>query len=48
MSGIDGGNDLIVKTYKKKISKLSLLSGTVHLLHHNRCLFLTIWCSKDS
>ena len=42
--GIDSGIDLIVKTHKKKISKLSLLSGTAHLLHHNRCLFLKIWC----
>jgi len=32
----------------KKISKLSLFSGTAHLLHHNRCLFLQIWCWKDT
>jgi len=40
--GIDSGIDLIVKTLKKKISNLLLLSGTAHLLHHNRCLFLRI------
>jgi len=41
--GIDSGIDLFVKTRKKKISKLPLLSGSVHLLHHSRCLFLRIW-----
>ena len=40
---IDNGSYLIVKTYKKKISKL-LLSGTAHLLHNNHFLFLRIWC----
>jgi len=30
------------------ISKLSMLSGTAHLSHHNRCLFLRIWCWKDT
>jgi len=31
-----------------KISKLSLLSVTAHLLHHNRCLFLWTWCWRDT
>jgi len=38
--GIDTGIDLIVKTHKKKISKLSLRLGTAHLLHRNRGLLL--------
>jgi len=40
------GIDLIVKTHKKKISKISLLSGTAHLLYCNGFLFLRIWCCK--
>jgi len=28
------------------ISKLPLLLVTEHLLHHNRSLFLQIWCWK--
>jgi len=28
--------------------QLSLVSGTAHLLHHNRCLFLRMWCWKDT
>jgi len=38
------GIDSIVKTHKKKISKLSLFSGTAYLLHHIPYLFLRIWC----
>jgi len=35
--GIDSGIDLIVKTHK--ISKLSLLVGTAHLLHQIVCSY---------
>jgi len=45
---LDSGIDLVVKTHQKKISKLSLLSATAHLLNHNRCLFLRIRCWKDT
>jgi len=44
--GTDNGIVLIVKRCKN--SKLSLLSGTAHLLRHNRCLFLRTWCRKDT
>jgi len=33
---------------QEKISKLSLVSGTAHVLYHNRCLFLQTWCWKDT
>jgi len=46
--GIDSGIDLIVKTNKKKISKLTLFLGTTYLLHHNPCVFLWIWRWKDT
>jgi len=42
------GIDLIVKTHKKKIPSYHWFSGTAHLLHHNRCLFLRTWYWKDT
>jgi len=44
---MDNGIDLIVKT-QENISKLSMVSGTAHLLNHNGCLFLRMWCWKDA
>jgi len=40
-SSFVSGIDLIVKTHKKKICKLSLFSGTAYLLHHNPCFVPT-------